>query len=238
MPGFRPFCAALMLCPTLALAQVGHDPASSPYRDLSRGSFLAPQVSFFQGSGGIIGIVPNSGMLFGARADILGHRALSLGLEFATGTLERLIVDADDPVATRVKGPVDQGFGSLGINLLLNLTGTKTWRGLAPYVGTGVGLAKAGKVVADTSGWDYGTRFYFAPTAGVRVFLGRDIFLRLEARSMFAQVTYPASYREEPSKDPGTSQDPHAVLANRTLKEWVTSGIYTIGLGIPFPWPF
>jgi len=238
MPGSRLLSAALLLCPALVAAQVGHSPATSPYRDLSRSAFLAPQASFFQGSGGGLGIVPNSGMLYGARAEILGARPFSLGLEFATGTLERLIVDADDPVATRVTGPVDQSFGMLGINLILNLTGTKTWRGLAPYVGAGAGFARAGKVPADTSGWNYGTRFYFAPTIGTRLFVTRDVFVRLEARSLFAQVRYPASYRDEPSKDPGTSQNPHAVLANRALKEWVTSGVYTIGVGIPFPWPF
>lgn len=238
MPGLRStLLAALLIVPAHLDAQVGHDPRTSPYRDIKHGSMLVPQAAFVRGGGGVLGIVPNSGVLYGARAEIGGAGPLLFGVEFATGTLERLIVDADAPVATRVTGPVDQGFSMAGINLKLNLTGGKTWRGLAPYVGGGAGLAWAGKVPADTSGWDYSRRIYLAPTIGVRVFLRENLYLRLEARSLFAKVTYPEAYREEPARDPGTDESPNAVLAGQRVKQWVAGGVYTVGLGFPFPWP-
>lgn len=238
MRGLRPLLPVLaLLAPTLAGAQVGHDPRTSPYRDLKHGSMLVPEVGFFQGGGGTIGVAPNSGTLYGFRAEIGAKGPLLLGFEFATGTLERLIVDADDPVATRVKGPVDQRYTLLGLNLKLNLTGGKTWHGLAPYIGGGGGLSTAAKVAADTSGWNYGNRLYFAPTAGVRVFLTPGLYLRGEVRAIFARVTYPQSYRDEPAFDPGDATASNAVLAGKPLREWVASGVYTVGIGFPFPWP-
>jgi hypothetical protein len=231
------FVATLSLAPLAAEAQVGHDPRSSPYRDLRHSSLLVPQAILFQGGGGSLGIVPNSGMLFGARAVIGGRGPLSLGGEFSTGTLERLIVDADDSVATRVKGPVDQRVTMVGLTLQLNLTGGKTWHGLAPYIGGSSGIAFAGDVPADTSGWDYNRKIYIAPMVGVRLFVTRDIFIRAEARSLFAKVRYPESYREEPAKQPGTNANPNAVLAGQRVQQWVGSGLYTFGIGIPFPWP-
>lgn len=199
---------------------------------------LVPQIGIFRGNGGQLGIAPNSGMLFGARADLISSRTVTIGFEVASGTLERLIVDADDPVSIRVKGPVDQRLSLIGTNLLLNLTGAKSWRGLAPYVGAGAGFAFAPRVAADTSGFNYGTKFYFAPTIGVRIFLGNTVFLRAEARSHFAQLKYPTSYFDEPAFNPGTPGNSNAVLAGGKLKEWTTSGLYTFGIGIPFPWPF
>lgn len=229
--------AVLLFAPGTLGAQVGHDPRTSPYRDIKHGSMLVPQASFVRGSGGSLGILPNSGVLYGFRAEIGGAGPLLFGAEFGTGTLERLIVDADAPVATRVTGPVDQSFTMIGLNLKLNLTGGKTWHRLAPYVGGGTGLALAGKVPADTSGWNYSKRIYLAPTAGFRLFLTETLYLRAEARSVFVKVTYPESYREEPAFDPGTNENPNAVLAGQRVKQWVATGVYTIGIGFPFPWP-
>lgn len=238
MRGSLPLLVALLVLPlATAGAQVGHDPSSSPYRDLKHGSLLVPQASFFRGGGGNLGIVPNSGTLYGFRAEIGARGPLLFGMEFGAGTLQRLIVDADAPVATRVTGPVDQSFATLGINLLLNLTGGKTWHGLAPYLGGATGLDLAGKVPADTSGWNYGKRIYLAPTIGFRLHLGENLFIRAEARSHFVKVTYPESYREEPALDPGTNENPNAVLAGQRVKQWVATGVYTLGVGFPFPWP-
>lgn len=239
MPGSRlAFVLLLTAVATPVVAQVGHPPHRSPYRDIVAGMSLVPQVGFFRGNGGQLGIAPHAGMLSGARADLISSRTITLGFEVASGTLERLIVDADDPVTERVTGPVDQRLSMIGMNLLLNLTGSKSWRGIAPYLGAGAGFAFAPKVAADTSGFNYGTKFYFAPTVGVRLFLGPRVFLRAEARSFFAQVKYPTSYFDEPAQDPGTGGNSNAVLAGGRLKEWTTSGLYTFGIGIPFPWPF
>lgn len=218
MPGFRLPLLLLLLLAAPVTAQVGHDPARSPYRDINLYSALSPQVSLVGGSGGFLGVVPNSGMLYGLRAEILDNRAITLGAEVAYGNLERLIIQLDSTVS----GPVTHGFGLVGANIFLNLTGGKTWRRLAPYVGGGTGVTFASHPPADTSGYKYGVKFFFAPTAGVRAFLTPDVYLRVEARSLFTSISYPDSYRAR-------------ILAVGPGKEWVTTGVYTVSLGFPFP---
>ncbi|MFN2315793.1 MAG: hypothetical protein ABR551_06015 [Gemmatimonadales bacterium] len=218
MPGFRRPLLLLLLLATPAAAQVGHPPERSPYRDIDLYAALAPQVSLVGGSGGFLGVVPNSGLLYGLRAEILANRPITIGIEFAYGQLERLIIQLDSTVS----GPVRHGYGMVGANIFLNLTGGKTWRRLAPYVGGGTGVAFASHPPADTSGYKYGVKFYFAPTAGVRAFVTPDVYLRIEARSQFVSIGYPDSYRAR-------------ILAGGPGKEWVTTGIYTVSLGFPFP---
>lgn len=207
-----------LLPPAAAFAQVGHAPERSPYRDITVGYTLTPEVVVVRGGGGQIGVAPHRGLLYGGRTELMANRAVSLGLEFAYGTAERVIIAPDSTVT----GPVDQRFGLLGGTILLNLTGGKTWRNLAPYVGGASGIAFAPHLAADTSGYRYGARFYFAPTAGVRTFVTRNLYLRLEARLLFTRVRYPESYSSE-------------VLPDVSLSEWVTTGLYTVGLGLPFP---
>jgi hypothetical protein len=217
MPGLR-FVPLLLLVPTLAGAQVGHPPERSPYRDITLGSSLTPQAVLVRGAGGRLGVVPHNGRLFGTRAEILTNRAVSLGLEVSYGTAERMIVQPDSSFS----GPEPVTMGMFGGNIVLNLAGGKTWRGLAPYAGGGAGLAVASALAADTSGFRYGARFYFAPTVGVRAFITRDVYLRLEARSLFTRMTYPTALVGR-------------VLGGGSPREWVTTGLYTAGLGVPFP---
>lgn len=220
MPGLPRSLICLLVLATPAAAQVGHDPQHSPYREITSGAVFAPQVSFLRGDGGRLGIVPNAGLLFGARAELLANRPVTLGLEFAYGQAERLIVDPDEDGT--VRGPVDQSIGIIGATIFLNLTGGKTWNRIAPYVGGAGGIAFAPHVASDTSGYKYGVKFQFAPTAGVRFFLAPNVFLRAEARSVFTSISYPASYAS-------------TVLEGEALKEWVTAGLYTLSLGLPFP---
>lgn len=217
MPGLR-IALILLLVPTLAAAQVGHPPERSPYRDITMGSSLSPQVVLVRGAGGKLGVMPNNGMLFGTRAEILTNRAVTIGLEFSYGTAERMIVQPDSTFI----GPESITMGMFGGNILLNLTGGKTWRGLAPYAGGGAGLSVASGLAADTSGYKYGARFYFTPTVGVRAFITRDVYLRVEARSLFTRMTYPTALVGR-------------VLGGGSPREWVTTGLYTAGIGVPFP---
>src|SRR5687767_14262521 len=71
---------ALLLIPTLAAAQVGHQPGKSPYRDIRPGHTLTPLVGLFRGGGGRFGIGPHDGTVFGARYDIRTSSALQLGV--------------------------------------------------------------------------------------------------------------------------------------------------------------
>ena len=106
----------------------------------------------------------------------------------------------------------------------LNLTGGKTWHRLAPFVGLAGGLAFSSDVPADTSGYDFGTKFFFAPAAGTRVFFSSRLHLRAEFRANFWRLNYPLSFRQEPDPVIITGRD-----SEWDLSPWVLFGFgYTL----------
>lgn len=212
---------ALALAPSLGAAQVGHPPAKSPYRDIKQGSSITFTGGRFLGNGGDVSVGPHDGWTFGGRFDFRSGRALALGLGVSYGQLERQIVD---PFVDEVTGPVDQSVVFAEALITLNLTGGKTWNGLAPFVGLVGGFGFGSKVPADTSGYDFGTKFFFAPAAGTRVFFGDRVHLRAEVRALFWKLTYPLSFREGPDPVIITGAD-----SEWDLSPWVLFGIgYTL----------
>lgn len=224
--------ALLWLGSTLA-AQVGHDPAGSPYRTLRYSQFIGLTGGLFNGNGGAIGVAPHHGATLGLRFDFFSAGTLSLGFAATYGDLQRRLVDPTKPIATAVTGPIKQPSGMAELLIQFNATGGKTWHGIAPYVSGAVGIVLAGKTPQDSSGFRFRTRFALTPGIGARVFLSDRLFLRLEARTAFWSVKYPASFRASPSTDP--TQPP--VLAS-PQKEWLANGWYTIGVAYAFSRPF
>lgn len=203
-----------------ASAQVGHPPRSSPYHDLGKGSSFTLVGGRLLGNGGRLGVGPNSGNTYGVRFDLRASRALSLGLGVERGNLERLIIDPTKPVDERVTGPVDQNVTMAEALITLNLTGGKTWHGFAPFVGLVGGAAFAERTDADTSGYNFGTKAFFAPATGFRLFLGDRFHLRGEVRANFWKLSYPASFRN--GTDPVTSD----------AKEWNLAPWFVVGVGL------
>ncbi len=209
-----------LVCPGLLLAQVGHPPESSPYHDLAKGNSFTVTGGKFLGDGGRVGVGPNSGYTFGIRYDFRASRALALGLGVERGNLQRLIVDPTQPVAQRVSGPVDQKVTFAETFITLNLTGGKTWHGFAPFTGVVGGVAFAESTPADTSGYNFGKKFFFGPAAGFRMFVGNRLHLRAEVRGNFWKLSYPSSFQA------GVTP----VTAN--VSEWNLSPWFVVGLGL------
>ena len=226
--------AAMLLLPRTGAAQVGHDPAHSPYRTLRFGQFIGLNGGLLNGSGGSLGAAPHHGPSIGLRYDFLSSGTVNLGFEATFARLERNLVDPSKPIATALTGPVKQRAGMLAAIIQFNVTGGKTWHRLAPYVSAGFGFMLAEQIKADSnSDFKFRTRFALIPAIGTRVFLTDRLFLRLEARSPFWSVSYPQSFRNTPSTDP--TQPP--VLA-APAKEWLANGWYTVGLSYAFSRPF
>jgi hypothetical protein len=219
---------------TTAAAQVGHPPDRSPYHDISKGHTVTPLVAAFGGSGGKFGIAPHDGTVFGLRYEIRNSQPIALGLQVGRGDLDRLIVDPFVAVANRVSGPVKQTVTFAEVDLQLNVTGGKSWHRLAPFVNAGLGLVFPTSTPADTSGFELGRRVYLAPGAGFRLFLTDRLHLRGEARVAFWKLKYPASFTREPPDDPGTPDDPHAVITDGNVSEWSTNSWLQAGLGYSF----
>jgi hypothetical protein len=211
--------ALVLVCPAIALGQVGHSPQSSPYHDLDKGSSFTFVGGRLLGNGGRLGVGPNSGYTFGARFDLRAARALSIGLGVERGNLERLIIDPTQPTSQRVTGPVDQNVTMVEGLVTLNLTGGKTWHGFAPFVGLVGGAAFGTRIPADTSGYNFGTKGFFAPATGFRLFLGDRLHIRGEVRGLFWKLSYPTSFRS--GTDPVTAD----------AKEWNLAPWFVVGLG-------
>jgi len=229
------FVIATLLCAARGQAQVGHPPESTPYRDILYGSSLTPFVGHIGGNGGKLGIGPHDGWTYGGRFDYRLSNVISVGLSFESGTMDRLIVDADDPVASRVKGPVSQQLSMLEAALQMNITGKKTWHGLAPFVGGTIGLAWAPATRADTSGYKFGSHVVLAPNLGFRFFAGQRLHVRADVRQVFWHLKYPSSYLLEPADDPPASGAPsNAVLAGQKLDQWTGGTEFRLGVGFSF----
>lgn len=226
---------ALASIPTPAAAQVGHAPRSSPYHDIRKGHSFTALVGQFGGDGGSFGIGPHSGTIYGFHYDLRAGSTIQIGLGFARADLERLIVDPFVELANRVTGPVQQTVTFAEVNLQFNVTGGKSWHGIAPFVGTGVGLTFPSGTPADTSRFEFGRKIYLAPNAGVRVFLTDRLHLRGEARATFWKLKYPTTFEAEPVLEPGTPpDDSNAVITDGRLSEWSTSSWLQVGLGYSF----
>jgi hypothetical protein len=219
-----------------AAAQVGHRPSASPYRDIPRGHSLTLTAARLAGSGGQFGIGPHDGAVFGARYDLGIGRTISFAAGAARGEVDRLIVDPFVRLAERTTGPVSQTLTVAEVHVQFNVTGGKTWHRLAPFLGAAGGLAIAGDTPADTSGFDFGRRFYVAPYVGLRAFLSSRLLLRAEGRVAFWQLRYPATFRQEPPAEPGTPEQPNAVLPESEggLSQWTTTPWLQVGLGYAF----
>jgi len=230
---------ALFLAAGPLRAQVGHPPGQSPYRDIRHGRSVTVLGGDLGGDGGSIQVGPHNGRSYGIRFDQRLSAPVQLSLTVGRAELERFVVSADDSVATRKKGPVDQSLTMVEATLQLNITGRKTWHRLAPFISGSLGFTHGSDLPAsaprDSSGYKFGSKFYLVPAAGVRVFVTNAVFLRLEARQLFWKLSYPIAYTQEPAAEPSTDPDKsNAVLKSTKRSEWAGGREFRVGLGFAF----
>jgi len=125
------------------------------------------------------------------------------------------------------------GRGTLIIRGNFTISGAKTWNGLAPYLGTGVGVA-IGEGDEDIGGYKFGAKLFLAPMIGTRYFLSDRLFLRAEARAILWKLTYPDSYQQPWPLDDVDADPEDAVLPGGPESEWVMSPTLSFGLGYSF----
>ncbi len=219
-------------------AQVGHDPAHSPYRDIKYGKSITLLYGDVGGDGGKVGVGPHNGRSYGARFDLRLSAPIQFGLTVQKAELERFVVSADDSIATRKTGPFDQDLTMIELTMQLNLTGKKTWHRLAPFISGSVGWAHSTSLpgsVSDSSGFKFGNKLYLVPAAGLRAYVTQNLFLRAEARQLFWKLNYPSSYLDEPAAQPSSDPDrPNAVIKDGKRSEWEGGPELRVGLGFSF----
>src|SRR4051812_35441350 len=98
------FGAAALLAATSAQAQVGHDPARSPYADLEHSQELTLLGGYLRTRHDPADILPKSRPMFGVRYEATLTGPFAVSADVITGFGERNVVDPSKPVATRDKG--------------------------------------------------------------------------------------------------------------------------------------
>jgi hypothetical protein len=66
------------------------------------------------------------------------------------------------------------------------------------------------------------------------LFLAERLYLRTEARGLVWKVKYPSTYALEPTDDPGTTEDPHAVNPSGRTGQYIVAPALSFGIGIAF----
>ena len=210
-------------------AQVGHEPSHSPYHDVRRGAVGVITFGYLSGSRGSVGVGLADGKTVGIRYEVLfGAVGASLGLAY--GQTNRFVVDPtkDSTSPARKTGPFPNDVVLVDAGLQLVLTGRKTWRGFAPYVGGALGVAIGGAAPRDSSGYKFGTTFTLAPNAGVRWYPARRLSVRGDFRLVLWKLHYPVSYKVP------ASDGSRVLPLTASLTEWTSHPWATIGVGWTF----
>jgi hypothetical protein len=223
---------ALMLAPSVAaIAQVGYMPTQSPFRVIEHGMYLEATGGKVFGGGGLLNVGPRDGISEGLRLVVRGKNTLQFSFGVWTANTKRHWIDGDDSVDTRDKGLVDHRLIGVEFGTQMNVTGGKTWHGLAPYASFGLGLVHGQATPADTSGYSFGTKIYFAPGLGTRIFAGQRLYLKIDARALVWKLEYPGSYSQEPAKQPGNGTTSNAVNPTGLASQYTITPEIRFGIG-------
>jgi hypothetical protein len=216
-----------------AAAQVGHDPGSSPYRDVPLKPVLSFSVGYLTNDRGRVGAGFSNALTFGARYDIPTGRSLlfQLGTTYLRG--DRFIIDprADSTSPQRKTGPYNSTLVLVEAGMQLRLTGAKSWHGLAPYVGTGLGLAFDVDSPGDTtqSGYKFGTKLTLALVSGVRLYPSSRMVINAELRGQAWRLKYPLSFHAALSPDGS-----RVIPVTEPLNDWTLHPWFSLGIGWTF----
>lgn len=198
-------------------AQVGHDPGASPYHDIRHGAMVRVVGGYFGGTRGKIPVGPSYGPTGGLRLEYLAGNMFVFTTGIAYARTDAYYVTAYDPTPRRV-GPINNSLVLADVGLQLSLTGGKTFHGLQPYVGGTLGLAFGSTIAADTSGYQFGTKFTYGPEAGIRWYPARRVTFELGGRIVYYKLQYPLSYRLY-------VLSPTAPRSEGTAHPWATFGV-------------
>ena len=249
--GRRPACAGAWLLAAcigaaaapaaLAAQDVGNPPERSPYRDIIEHQSLTLFGGRFGGNTGAAGVGAMAALAFGGQLAIRLSGPVDLWVTLGEAASRRRSILADTNVtktdSARPGPDVNLPLILADIGMGLNLTGDKTWHGLAPYVGASIGIVTPTQKVTDPGGFSIGTNFSFVPAVGTRYFLSRSLALRFELRDYLFRYTYPLAYFDSLTLHyTGPPPRPAVLPLGTTDRQWV--GNLTLWLGVSYLFTF
>lgn len=219
--------ALLLLAPSVARAQVGHTPESSPYRDLVYHQGLTLLVGSFNAAKDPAGVAPRSGPLVGVRYDWRLGGPASLTGRVARVFSERRILDPEAPLASRDLGVTNWPLYLADLDLTVALTGQKSYRGFVPLLTGGLGVASDFKG-RDVGDYKFGTTFALAFGGGVRWVPGGRFELRADITDHLYQISYPQKYYVP------ASDNTQVLPGTRAQSLWKHNSALTLGASYRF----
>lgn len=220
------FAALALFVASPLLAQVGSDPASSPYRDLMYRQELTPYGGYARAKVDAAGVTPQSASVAGLRYELYLGGPVSLTSDVSTMLSDRTVLDPTKPRATRVVGTETAPVYALDLGLALGITGRKSWHSLVPLVRAGVGVVTS-SAKDEGDGYKFGTPFAITFGAGLKFVTGSRVQLRADVGERLFKQKNPESYYT-------TASDNTAVLTDTPRSYWTNHGLFTLGLSFLF----
>ncbi|MEP6618623.1 MAG: outer membrane beta-barrel protein [bacterium] len=221
------FGAAALFATIPASAQVGHDPAKSPYTDVVYNQEFTLLGGYLRTRHDPANIAPQSSPTMGVRYEFTLAGPLAFSSDIFGSSTTRNVVDPLKPAKTRDLGTQKNLELGADLALAMNLTGKKSWHGLVPQVRAGAGLVR-NSAKDDSSGFAIGTPFAFTYGMGVKFVPGGRFQLRADLTDHLFKLAYPDSYFR-------VTSDNTSVLETGSLKSFYTHHTaFTIGVSYLF----
>jgi hypothetical protein len=218
---------ALAVVATSARAQVGHLPESSPYRDME----ASQEISFFGGhySAGQdpLGVAPRGGPMYGLRYEVHVGGPAFLMARFAHVNSERFPIDPTKSGAASKLSARNVSLNLFDVNLVINLTGQKSYHHIIPVINLGAGIASCSCTVKPDP-YTFGTPFAFSFGGGLRYVPGGRFQLRADWGDYLYQLKYPNAYYLTPLN--GTA----AAGSGQAKSFWKNNRALTLGASLLF----
>lgn len=221
------FGVVTLLAAVPAAAQVGHDPTSSPYRDLEHKQELTWLAGYVRARHDPAGVAPRSALATGVRYEINLVGPLGLSADLTRTFAERRVLDPAKPRVTRDMGTESAPVYAADVALALDLTGRKSWHRIVPQLRAGLGVLSSG-AKDDSSGFAFGTPFAFSFGGGLKFVPGGRLQLRMDVTDRVFKLNYPDSYYRNAS-------DNTSVLEETTPRSFYTHhAALTVGVSYLF----
>lgn len=219
--------AATASLPAAAGAQVGYLPRKSPYRDLEH----RQELTFFGGQYNArkdpARVAPQDGAMAGIHYELRMTGPAYFTVNTAMVRTDRRVIDPSQLLATRFLGTKTVNLVLTDIGFALNLTGYKSWHGLVPSLGGGLGIGAAFDK-PDTGFYKFGYPFLLTLRPAIK-FAPRGRWQgRIEAGNYFYRIRYPDSYFTK------STADPTVLNPNAGRNVWTRNVGFTAGLTYSF----
>ena len=212
---------------TSATAQVGHLPQNSPYVDLESSQELTVFAGHFNAGKDIVGAAPQPGSMLGLRYEIHVGGPAYLMARWGHVNTQRNVFDPTKTGPATALGRRNVSVNLFDANLVLNLTGQKSFHRIVPVVNLGAGIASC-SCTFDPDPYRFGTPFAFSFGGGLRYVPGGRFQLRVDWNDYLYQLKYPNAYFVNPLN--GTALAP----ADQSRSFWKNNPAITFGASYLF----